>query len=425
MTKYLLDPLTLDANLPSVNGAPSSNDLKQMLIEIITKSTSCFISHGEYTSIYKSEVITLELKVDLLIRSSTRHAHNRIEILEADEISNGSFGSIRESYGVLVPEKNFCFKKKSLESSRICKVLACDTLEHQIAIIHEDYFTKRNPLLHSKDAVISDNHGYLVMRKAQEQDLFYLNNAIFSNLKRLTIKKRLQITCIIIEALIKQVHEQNMLHCDIKPENIIIDTTRLTATIIDYGFAYSIGCAASDVVNGTVEYIAPELLNIYQPTEKSDMYALGLTIANLWGYNPPANLTMNSTIEEVKAFHRNRKWPFLFRGIYLSADMQYKIKEALENMTAPNPNDRIMPKQSLAQWQKILAEYNESQLTQSCASNFDKISISLESSLSFDEKDIQDNPKKIPIKLLHFFKPQASNSSNSQEEDIFENTQRM
>lgn len=428
MPKYLLDPLNLDTDLPSLDDSPSSYDLKQMLIKIINKSTSHFIPHGEYPMIYNNKAITLELNVDLLIRPRSRHSQKRIEILAAQEINTGAFGSIRQIYGVLIPEDNFAFKKKSPEKSRICKVIAGNTLERKTAIFNEAYYTKLNPLLHSKGAVLSGKTGYLVMRKAQEQDLYYLIDNLHLKSAILTIEQRLELTCIIIKAVIEQVHDLGMTHNDIKPENIIIDTKRLTATFIDYAFAHHIGGISENEVQGTPEFLAPELLHDYRPTIKSDGYALGLSIGSFWGYVSQANFNKNFTLKEIETFHRMRKWSLLFNAIPLSLDMQDKIRQSLDQMTALNPKDRITPKQSLVQWEQILSDYKEWQLKQPSISDSNGELISLGYTITSEEEFVLNHSKTAPLPIVHhhkklslplhgFFKPQAANTSNSQGED--------
>lgn len=81
-------------------------------------------------------------------------------------------------------------------------------------------------------------------------------------------------------------HRKEMLHQDIRPENIMIDKTG-TAKIIDFGSARIAGVAeaapptAHDDVLGTVQYTAPEYFLGDGGSPRSDMFALGVVTYQL------------------------------------------------------------------------------------------------------------------------------------------------
>lgn len=78
-------------------------------------------------------------------------------------------------------------------------------------------------------------------------------------------------------------HRREMVHQDIKPENIMIDKHG-TIKIIDFGSTQVAGLKeiytpiSRYTLHGTANYIAPELFAGYEGTPKSDMYSLGVTI---------------------------------------------------------------------------------------------------------------------------------------------------
>ncbi|MDQ6951834.1 MAG: bifunctional protein-serine/threonine kinase/phosphatase [Mariprofundales bacterium] len=78
-------------------------------------------------------------------------------------------------------------------------------------------------------------------------------------------------------------HRREMVHQDIKPENIMIDKHGIIK-IIDFGSAQVAGLKeiytpiAQNHVQGTANYIAPELFDGFEGTPKSDMFSLGVTI---------------------------------------------------------------------------------------------------------------------------------------------------
>ncbi len=78
-------------------------------------------------------------------------------------------------------------------------------------------------------------------------------------------------------------HRKEMVHQDIKPENIMIDQHGIIK-IIDFGSTRVSGLEEIFTpikqmhVEGTANYIAPELFDGFEATPKTDMYSLGVTI---------------------------------------------------------------------------------------------------------------------------------------------------
>ena len=76
-------------------------------------------------------------------------------------------------------------------------------------------------------------------------------------------------------------HRRDMLHRDLRPDNIMIDRNG-TAIIIDFGAVHIAGVSetllfdAPDPVPGTVQYTAPEYLLGATGTERSDLFSLGV-----------------------------------------------------------------------------------------------------------------------------------------------------
>lgn len=73
-------------------------------------------------------------------------------------------------------------------------------------------------------------------------------------------------------------HLQGMVHCDIKPANILIDNNG-RILLADFGIArMAEGSTGTMVGTGTPAYMAPEIVIGGAPTVQTDIYALGITL---------------------------------------------------------------------------------------------------------------------------------------------------
>ena len=103
----------------------------------------------------------------------------------------------------------------------------------------------------------------------------------------------LQLAVSLTEAL-AEIHAAGILHRDLKPGNILLDDTNIPY-ICDFGIAIPTAVLDEDDAGGskqgkpsggfhkrnmigTLEYMAPETLQKRQPSDKSDVWALAVTL---------------------------------------------------------------------------------------------------------------------------------------------------
>jgi hypothetical protein len=87
----------------------------------------------------------------------------------------------------------------------------------------------------------------------------------------------------ILEALV-YAHSEGVIHRDIKPQNALVDSRDGRVKLTDFGVAYRVGDTRLTQVGfavGTPGYIAPEVLDGDDPTELTDIYAVGATARTL------------------------------------------------------------------------------------------------------------------------------------------------
>jgi serine/threonine protein phosphatase PrpC len=94
-------------------------------------------------------------------------------------------------------------------------------------------------------------------------------------------------------------HRRNMLHRDIKPDNLHLDDQGILR-LLDFGLTYCPGLSNrhAGTLPGTPSYIAPEAFAGAEPSAQQDLYSLGVTLYYL--------LTGHYPYGEVEAFQRPR-----------------------------------------------------------------------------------------------------------------------
>ena len=107
---------------------------------------------------------------------------------------------------------------------------------------------------------------------------------LFTKKQKLTIKEFLDISIKIVEA-ISDIHNAKIVHNDINPSNIVINTETGTVKIIDFGIAtiiesYNRTIGSFQEINGTLAYISPEQTGRMNRAVdyRTDFYSLGVTL---------------------------------------------------------------------------------------------------------------------------------------------------
>jgi len=138
---------------------------------------------------------------------------------------------------------------------------------------------------------------FLSMEYVDGEDLSH----VLKRLGRPTKEKSLEIArqlCLGLAAA----HEEGIVHRDLKPSNIMIDG-RGKVRIMDFGIAgIEEELAREGKVAGTPSYMAPELFLGHQATVRSDIYALGLVLYEIYTGKQAYTAT---GLNELKALHKS------------------------------------------------------------------------------------------------------------------------
>ncbi|MBJ7337958.1 serine/threonine-protein kinase [Mycolicibacterium sp.] len=114
-----------------------------------------------------------------------------------------------------------------------------------------------------------------------------------------------------IAGALDHAHRLGIVHCDVKPANILVcePFSRGGAILTDFGIARAVTDAVArrpTHVEGSLPYVAPEVLHGHAPTASSDEYALACTTVELLTGSPP--FTALTSIALVSA-HLNSPVP--------------------------------------------------------------------------------------------------------------------
>lgn len=161
----------------------------------------------------------------------------------------------------------------------------------------------------------------------------------------------LLLTGIVAEALDRIWREYSLIHCDIKPGNILLGKDG-AVKLTDLGLARVVGAAVQHdpgVLEGTPTYLAPEQIEGQEPDCRSDIYSLGLTLYHLLTGRPPfEGRSLQETLEAQQTDYLPDP-----RNIRSAIPVHYGW--LLTKMTAKDPAKRP------TSWQAVLKDIHQLQ----------------------------------------------------------------
>jgi len=141
---------------------------------------------------------------------------------------------------------------------------------------------------------------------------------------------------------LERVHAVELVHCDLKPENIFVRPDE-TITLIDFGLARapsSEPTSEDDVVVGTAHYMSPEQCRPGVTVDlRSDIYAAGVLLYTALS----GGLPFEGSAEEIREAHRSLRPPSL-----IALGVPPEIDEVLMRCLAKDPRARPATAQELA-----------------------------------------------------------------------------
>ncbi len=168
---------------------------------------------------------------------------------------------------------------------------------------------------------LSDILNYVILSEAPGMDLFeYIqkHDTMTENEVRNVAKQ--------ILTILGDIHDRNIIHKDIKPENIVYDPKAEKITLIDFEEKY------------TDDYRSPEQVYGKTLTEKTDIWSVGASLYFLMVGNTPFH-SEKEILRKKIVFPKNWSEDFKdFMGCLLERDldMRYSAEDALNHIWLTN-----------------------------------------------------------------------------------------
>ncbi|ELP89309.1 protein serine/threonine kinase, putative [Entamoeba invadens IP1] len=208
------------------------------------------------------------------------------ELIEENKINEGSFGIV---YKGTFRGNVVCIKK--MKDMLINKEAHEDEFEKEIQMLEK--FSSEY-IVHFYGAVFVPNEVCMVTEFAQYGSL----NDLMKHKKSEEIEMKLRVKLLIDASKgILYLHNNGILHRDIKPDNILVFTLdtneKVNAKLTDFGSSRNINLLMTNMTFtkgiGTPVYMAPEVLNQEKYKKSSDIYSFGITMYETFGWSEPYN----------------------------------------------------------------------------------------------------------------------------------------
>jgi len=148
------------------------------------------------------------------------------------------------------------------------------------------------------DVVEHEGDTFLTMEYVDGEDL----GSLLARIGRLAPDKALDLARNLCAGL-AAVHDKGIVHRDLKPANVMVDG-RGQARLTDFGLALPLDGSRAAGFAGTPVYMSPEQLEGKTPTPRSDLYALGLILYEMF---TGRRFFEGRTLSEIRSQHREPK----------------------------------------------------------------------------------------------------------------------
>jgi serine/threonine-protein kinase len=138
-------------------------------------------------------------------------------------------------------------------------------------------------------------------------------------------------------------HDQGIVHRDVKPDNILLETSTGRVLVADFGIAAAAGESGPDGIAGTPEFMSPEQALGGNVEARSDIYGLGATAYYALSGQIPFD---GQSATEILAKHVTEAPPALAS---LGLSVPRKLASVIDRCLSKDPEHRPSTAQTLAE----------------------------------------------------------------------------
>lgn len=188
--------------------------------------------------------------------------------------------------------------------------------------------------------ITKDGTPYLIMEYIKGRSL----DSILCEEKRLALPRIVNL-CLQVCAGLAEAHSKGVIHCDLKPSNILIlgSEPNETVKVVDFGLALIMPSEPNTqsrltdkfFVNGTPLYMSPEQCNGGQLDARSDIYALGCIL-----YETLTGVNFFEGTTAMETFSRQIQLVAPPMASLYPANFSEEIETCVSRMLAKNPDMR-------------------------------------------------------------------------------------
>lgn len=313
---------------------------------------------------YKGTRYSFQLSHNIIARARSRNENeSRFEVVSNDRVQRSNRGGMAVFYhidGTLAPDLGGRLIYKKIKSRGVKRALEPDQSEAGDLnpedtfeqVVEREYNLTRHisairvkpPTITSENIQI-DHRGeprkggvaYTVMRRLPGSNLAEI---LDDKQNPLTVDECLYLCIRLLRILQQQFHDQSIIHCDLKPANIMFDRATGEVHIIDLGLS-KMGAEVRVNENiGTLSYISPEQFNNEATDELTDVYSLGKVFSEIW--NMP-HTTLDLKLMPVQMAFQTLQSDFSqSKETEFHEDSYQKVIEELEDSESSDQIQRVI-----------------------------------------------------------------------------------
>jgi serine/threonine protein kinase len=196
------------------------------------------------------------------------------------------------------------------------------------------YLELKHPNIVSlKDFILYKDTGYLVMEYIDGKNLREYIKDISGPLPISNVALLMMETM----AALGFSHQQNIVHLDIKPSNIML-TEKNQIKLIDFGISSEGKKNAGEEIMGSPYYMSPEQIKGDDVDHRTDIYSLGISIYELLTGRLPfdGDLTRDQLFDTIKT----QPVPEYYAPNEIDIEYEGEMNEIIQKATAKSPEDR-------------------------------------------------------------------------------------